>query len=102
MNCYYHPEREAVGTCVSCGKPICAECKVVLEEKFYCNPCADKLFTGASTPYKAKGLNWFGRHLSWTAVLTWVALYPIYFVVAFVFGLIIYSVDPYISEESIM
>ncbi len=45
MNCYYHPDREVVGMCVSCGKLICAECKVILGEKFYCNPCADKIFS---------------------------------------------------------
>jgi len=41
MNCYYHPDREIAGMCVSCGKPICFECKVVLKNKLYCNPCID-------------------------------------------------------------
>ncbi len=50
MNCYYHPDREAIGACVNCGRLICAECKTVLAEKIYCNPCADKLFAGALTP----------------------------------------------------
>src|SRR3990172_2628243 len=44
MNCYYHPDREVVGMCISCGKAMCAECKVELGERFYCNPCADKIF----------------------------------------------------------
>lgn len=39
MNCYYHPDREVVGMCVSCGKPICIECKVILKDKMYCNQC---------------------------------------------------------------
>lgn len=26
MNCYVHTDKEAVGTCVGCGKFICAEC----------------------------------------------------------------------------
>jgi len=39
MNCYYHPDRDVVGMCVSCGKPICLECKVVFKDKLYCNPC---------------------------------------------------------------
>ena len=43
-NCAYHPDREAVGACISCGRLICAECKTVLGEKIYCNPCADKMF----------------------------------------------------------
>ncbi len=50
MNCYYHPGCEVVGMCVSCGKPICVECKVVLADKIYCNPCADKLFTPPAIP----------------------------------------------------
>ncbi len=43
MNCYFHSERESVGVCFSCGKPVCPECKVVLQEKVYCNPCVNKL-----------------------------------------------------------
>lgn len=26
MKCYYHPEEEAVGQCVDCGKFLCKEC----------------------------------------------------------------------------
>lgn len=39
MNCYYHPDREVVAMCVSCGKPICTECKVISKDKMYCNQC---------------------------------------------------------------
>ena len=46
MKCAYHPEREAVGACVNCGKLVCDECKVVLTGKNYCNPCADKIILG--------------------------------------------------------
>ena len=45
-NCAYHPDRDAVGACVSCGRLICDECKTVLGGKIYCNPCADKMFAG--------------------------------------------------------
>ena len=83
MNCYYHPEREAVGMCVACGKPICPECKVMLKDKFYCNPCADKMFSSkadsaasvientsgqgssAVVPKEIRGWNWGGFFLSW-------------------------------------
>ena len=55
MNCYYHPNREVVGVCVNCGRFICAECKVELGDKIYCNPCADKLFTPiAASPTRIK------------------------------------------------
>lgn len=26
MKCYNHPDRDAVGTCVDCGKGLCQEC----------------------------------------------------------------------------
>lgn len=44
--CAYHPNRDAVGSCVSCGRLVCAECKAVLGGKIYCNPCADKMLVG--------------------------------------------------------
>jgi hypothetical protein len=44
MRCAYHPDREPVGACVACGKLICADCKAVLGGKYYCTPCADKIF----------------------------------------------------------
>jgi hypothetical protein len=44
MQCAYHPDREPVGACVACGKLICADCKAVLGGKYYCTPCADKIF----------------------------------------------------------
>ncbi|MFH1381808.1 MAG: hypothetical protein ABIH70_02840 [Chloroflexota bacterium] len=89
MNCFYHPEREAVGMCVSCGKPICPECKVELGKKFYCNPCAERMFSdklqagagietaaitlentsgqGSSTavPKEIRGWNWGAFLLGW-------------------------------------
>lgn len=90
MVCAYHPDREAVGACVNCGQLICEECKTVLAEKIYCNPCANKLFTsrasadagGAMTstldtgntsgqgslaviPTEIKGWSWGGFCLNW-------------------------------------
>jgi hypothetical protein len=44
MQCAYHPGREPVGACVACGKLICVECKATLGGKYYCTPCADKIF----------------------------------------------------------
>ena len=43
MKCAYHPEVDAVGACVNCGRLVCAECKVELEGKIYCNPCAERI-----------------------------------------------------------
>lgn len=42
MKCSYHPDVDAVGACINCGRLICAECKTVVGGKIYCNPCADK------------------------------------------------------------
>lgn len=39
MNCYIHPDREATGTCVGCGKFICAECTTAVTDKNYCPQC---------------------------------------------------------------
>ena len=36
MNCYIHPDREATGTCASCGRPICGECTNIVADKIYC------------------------------------------------------------------
>lgn len=44
MQCAYHPDREPIGACVSCGRLICIECKALLGGKMYCTPCADKIF----------------------------------------------------------
>jgi TM2 domain-containing membrane protein YozV len=39
MNCYVHPENEAIGTCTSCGRPICRECAVEMQGKLICRQC---------------------------------------------------------------
>lgn len=44
MNCYVHPEKEAVGTCIGCGKFICSECVTEIQGKNYCKNCVNELF----------------------------------------------------------
>ncbi len=39
MNCYIHPEKEAVGTCTACGKPICGECSIEMQSRLVCRTC---------------------------------------------------------------
>lgn len=46
MHCYYHPEREAVSTCVECGKAVCPECKIEYRGRIFCNPCIEKKIMG--------------------------------------------------------
>ena len=52
-DCFYHPGRDAVGACVSCGKMVCTECRTVLGGKIYCQPCADEIFA-PKKPTEAK------------------------------------------------
>ena len=36
MKCTNHPEIEADGMCVYCGKPFCKDCLIEIKGKFYC------------------------------------------------------------------
>jgi hypothetical protein len=39
VNCYYHPDREAVAVCSVCKKPLCKECARESNGKIYCADC---------------------------------------------------------------
>ena len=39
MKCYIHPNIESIGSCTSCGKPICSECVVDVQGKLICRDC---------------------------------------------------------------
>ncbi len=91
--CYYHPEREAVGTCANCGKTVCPECKVMLSQKCYCNPCADEAYASAASRVEAKSASWFVRHLNWTTVLTWVGAAVVSFIAGFIVAVVMYGAD---------
>lgn len=43
MNCYVHPDKGAIGTCVGCGKFICSECCTEIKGKNYCKNCVNEL-----------------------------------------------------------
>jgi hypothetical protein len=45
MKCGYHPEREAVGTCVGCGRGICEFCKTIINAEMHCPDCIEKIHT---------------------------------------------------------
>jgi hypothetical protein len=36
MKCFYHQERDAIGTCKSCQRGLCAECAVEFREGLAC------------------------------------------------------------------
>lgn len=44
MKCAQHPEADALGMCVSCGRTVCADCRLMLANKTYCQACADEIF----------------------------------------------------------
>ncbi len=40
MKCSYHPNQEAMAFCVTCGKPVCSECSILLQDnKMHCKQC---------------------------------------------------------------
>lgn len=89
-SCYYHTDRDAVASCVNCGRLVCDECKVDLNDSMYCNDCVNALLV------VSKKSNWFERHLHWTAVLTFLGAV---FAVGLVYGVYI-TMDPYMSLEA--
>jgi hypothetical protein len=44
MKCSIHPEDDAVGICVLCGKAVCPTCRTTVEEKIYCPACTAKVY----------------------------------------------------------
>ncbi len=36
MNCFYHPERAAVGVCKHCGRGLCTECAGLVDDTLAC------------------------------------------------------------------
>lgn len=47
-DCSYHPGKDAVGACINCGKMVCVACRTELQDKVYCQPCANKIFVNKS------------------------------------------------------
>lgn len=48
MRCSVHPDEEAVGICVQCGKPVCLACRTTVEDKIYCPVCTAKAYEKAA------------------------------------------------------
>ncbi|MCL1995909.1 MAG: 5-bromo-4-chloroindolyl phosphate hydrolysis family protein [Defluviitaleaceae bacterium] len=42
MKCYIHSDREAMALCTICGKPICSECHISVDNKSNCFNCIKK------------------------------------------------------------
>ena len=54
MNCYVHPGKEAVGTCVNCGKFICSECNTEVDNKNLCKHCVSEIMQRKATARPSK------------------------------------------------
>ena len=45
--------------------------------------------------------NWFERHLNWTAVLTWIALYPIGYFTGVILNMVFIATNPMMDENTL-
>ena len=43
LPCAYHPDRESVDACLSCGKKVCRFCKTIINDRTYCPECVEKI-----------------------------------------------------------
>lgn len=50
MQCYKHPQAEAVCFCTECGKPFCVDCIVDLKGKKVCRDDVNKILDQAAPP----------------------------------------------------
>lgn len=50
MKCANHPEIDAAGVCVACGKPFCAECIQIKDNRYYCQKHLGRLSPAVSGP----------------------------------------------------
>lgn len=44
MHCHIHQYKNAVGTCVTCGKFICSDCNVEIAGKNHCKRCLSEFY----------------------------------------------------------
>lgn len=42
MSCAFHPERTGLGTCSACGRSICGECGIQLNDELLCRACIEE------------------------------------------------------------
>ena len=66
MKCAYHPDRDAVAVCVSCGAGLCPDCRNREDGKYYCDECVKTHEPLRVSPEKA------GRGFNVWAVFAWV------------------------------
>ena len=57
MKCTNHPEVEAQGRCVYCGKPFCSDCLIEVKGKMYCKEDIGKVIDDAKSAASAQPTN---------------------------------------------
>lgn len=50
MKCYVHSDTDSVGVCTRCGKSVCGQCSMELNEKLVCKSCAENMINTAAKP----------------------------------------------------
>jgi hypothetical protein len=50
VKCSYHPEVDAVGVCINCGRMVCPDCCLQLRDRTYCELCANEIFAAKLSP----------------------------------------------------
>ncbi len=43
MNCFYHPDRSAIGSCKHCQRGLCTECATLVEDVLACKDRHEEL-----------------------------------------------------------
>ncbi len=54
MKCFYHPDRKAEKSCSQCGRFVCDECSVELEEGVWCKSCVERGLKGKKEKTESK------------------------------------------------
>lgn len=67
MRCAVHPDRQALGYCSRCGKPLCKECLVRLRTGNFCDACANAPEGRPARP--RRGMPWWAIGLIVLAAL---------------------------------
>ena len=49
MQCFYHPDQSALGTCKHCQRGLCADCLAIVEDSLACQDRHEEQVAGLNT-----------------------------------------------------
>jgi hypothetical protein len=114
MKCSYHPDVEAIDSCVSCGQWVCEECAETIDNSTFCRQCSLKYKNAAVTPAITGNTenknsqaadefkpNWFQRHLNWTFILSLLVFWGLTYGGGLFTGFVLAIKDPYVTEDTL-